>query len=150
MERIDIQSVLAKIQTEIGCACEVYEGIGNDHTICIPPDKLRAVIDVLNDHFDCYHLSGITAQQRADQTDQIEVIYNFWKGVGISLLMKLPVKSPELQSIISFLPGADFYEREVAEMFGVAFTGRTETPPLLLPDDWDQGPPFIRNEVNDG
>jgi NADH:ubiquinone oxidoreductase subunit C len=34
-------------------------------------------------------------------------------------------------------------------MFGIRFSGREDTPPLLLPDDWDGGPPFIRKEKQD-
>lgn len=149
METINLETIIAQIEAQIGCTCEIYHGVGNDDTIRIPADQLHPVIGVLMDHFGIYHLSAITAQQREDQPGEIEVMYQFWKGTGISLLMTLPVKSPHLRSIISVIPGADFYEREVAEMFGVKFAGREETPPLLLPDDWDQGPPFIRNEVDD-
>jgi Ni,Fe-hydrogenase III component G len=28
-------------------------------------------------------------------------------------------------------------------MFGISFVGRIETRPLLLPDDWDLGPPML-------
>jgi len=148
MDRIDIETILNKIQLQTGCVCETYAHIENDDTIRIPADQLQAVIGVLMGDFDYYHLSAITAQQREDQTDELEVMYHFWKDTGLSLIMTLPAKLPQLTSIISIIPGADFYEREVAEMFGVTFTGRAETPPLLLPDDWDQGPPFIRDEVN--
>ncbi len=34
-------------------------------------------------------------------------------------------------------------------MFGIQFIGREDMPPLLLPDVWDQGPPFIIKEVKD-
>jgi NADH:ubiquinone oxidoreductase subunit C len=148
VDKTKLTAVLDAIKSQANCACETYQGILNDTTIQIPADRLREVMDALVDQFDYFHLSAITAQQREGQTDQIELIYHFWMGTGISLLMTLPAESPQLSSIISFLPGADFYEREVAEMFGVTFTGRKETPPLLLPDNWDQGPPFIRKEAD--
>ncbi len=146
VNEIQIEALLAKITEETGCQPERYTGILNEEAICIPADQLRAAIDVLQTHFDCYHLSTITAQQRDTHPDEIELFFQFWQGKGFSLLIKLPISAPELASIIDLIPGADFYEREVAEMFGVTFTGRTETPRLLLPGDWDQGPPFIRNE----
>jgi NADH:ubiquinone oxidoreductase subunit C len=146
---ITLDALLAVIEGETGCQCEVYPGITNDETIIIPVEQLHAVIGVLREHFDCYHLSGITAQQRESRPGEIELIYHFWQGNGFSLLVRLPLPSPEVQSIISVIPGADFYEREVAEMYGVTFTGRSETPKLLLPEQWDQGPPFLRAEETD-
>lgn len=146
---ITLDALLGVIEAETGCKCKVYPAITNDETIIIPVEQLHAVIGVLRGYFDCYHLSGITAQQRENCPGEIELIYHFWQGNGISLLVRLPLASPEVPSILSLIPGADFYEREVAEMYGVSFTGRLETPKLLLPDEWDQGPPFIRAEEND-
>jgi NADH-quinone oxidoreductase subunit C len=146
---ISLDTVLTKIAAETGCECQLDNKINNEESIHIPVDQLHAVIGVLRDHFDCYHLSTITAQQRESQLDQIELIYHFWQGKGFSLILTLPLDSPQVESIISLIPGADFYEREAAEMYGVTFSGRDKTPPLLLPDDWNQDPPFIQKEVSD-
>ncbi len=40
--------------------------------------------------------------------------------------------SPRIPSLSGRFPGADWHERETAEMFGVEFTGRPATEPLLL------------------
>jgi NADH:ubiquinone oxidoreductase subunit C len=138
------------LERKIGCQCKFYDGILGDQTIILTPDQLRSVIDVIFETFDYCHLSAITVQQRTDHPGEIEVFYNFWGGFGFSLLIMLPVKSAKLPSLISVIPGADFYEREAAEMFGIEFTGRRETPALLLPDEWDQGPPFIGEKEKNG
>lgn len=150
MKKINLEDLCMKINKQTGFNCAVYDGIRGDQTIVINPDQLEPVIDVLLEIFEYCHLSAITVQQRNDQPDEIEVFYNFWGGSGFSLMLKLPVESAKLPSIISTIPGADFYEREAAEMFGIEFTGRTETPPLLLPDEWDLGPPFIAKEEKNG
>jgi NADH-quinone oxidoreductase subunit C len=149
VDEIQIDALLAKIADETGCQLERYSGILNEEAIIIPADQLRAAIGVLQTDFDCFHLSTITAQQRETHPGEIELLYQFWHGQGFALLLRLPIPAPEVTSIIDLIPGADFYEREVAEMFGVTFTGRAETPRLLLPGDWDQGPPFIRSEETD-
>ncbi|MFW5713732.1 MAG: NADH-quinone oxidoreductase subunit C [Brevefilum sp.] len=150
MEPINLDKLLHKIQDFSEETAESSVDIKNDTTFIISPEHILAISKILVNEFDCSHLSGITAQQRDDQKDVIEVLYHFWKGIGFSFMMVLPVENPEIPSIKSLLPGADFYEREVAEMFGISFTGREETPPLLLPDNWSEGPPFIRNEDQDG
>lgn len=150
MATINLEDLCMEIKMRAGFQCEVYEGVLGDHTILIKSDQLKPVIDIILETFDYCHLSAITVQQRHDLPDEIEVFYNFWSGYGFSLMLKLPVKSAKLPSIISTIPGADFYEREAAEMFGIEFTGRRETPPLLLPDEWDQGPPFIGGKEKNG
>lgn len=145
----NLEKMIEKIKAETDCDCVAYPDITNDETILIPADQLHAVIAVLREHFGCYHLSTITAQERESHPGEIELIYHFWQEKGISLMMRLPADAPEVNSIISLIPGADFYEREVAEMYGVTFSGRAETTRLLLPDQWDKGPPFLRSEVSD-
>ena len=155
LKDLNLETLIEKVTAETGCECEAYPNITHDETILIPPEQLQAVIAVLREHFDIYHLSTITAQERESQPGEpepsrlIELIYHFWHGKGISLLVRLPFKAPKIDSITALIPGADFYEREVAEMYGVTFTGRAETPRLLLPDEWDKGPPFIRSEETD-
>jgi NADH-quinone oxidoreductase subunit C len=150
MESIDLQKLFDKVSQIIGDSPEDYTDIKNDVTYVIPSENIFEITKMLMEEFDCNHLSGITAQQREGQEDVVEVLYHFWHGTGFSFMMVLPLDAPELPSVKPILPGADFYEREVAEMFGVKFTGREETPRLLLPDNWSGGPPFIRSEVQDG
>ena len=120
------------------------DSIKNEVVIEIPGEKLQEVVIALLNQLDFYHLTTITVQDRGDDIDQLEVQYNFWKGFGLTLLIRLAKDSAVLSSITDIIPGADFYEREAAEMFGIQFANRTETPPLLLPDDWDSDPPMLK------
>ena len=149
MNKSLVETLCQKIQSQLECTCEYYPDIQNDTTLAIPPDRIADVIKLLEEDMNDIHLSTITAQQRENHPDEIEVMYHFYLKFGFSLLTLIPCKDPQLPSIVPIIPGADFYEREVAEMFGVEFIGRSETPPLLLPEDWDQGPPFLLNEDKD-
>ncbi len=149
MTEINLDHLCNFLSSSLGCACKVFDEIMNDKTLVIDAGSLKAAVVLLECEFDNLHLSAITAQQREPKADEIEVIYHFYVGEGFSLLTSLIGEEHVLPSIVSIIPGADFYEREIAEMFGVTFSGRTQTPPLLLPEDWDQGPPFIRKEDKD-
>ena len=146
MMQPDIQTLYSKITSQVNGACDFYTEIRNDETLVISREHLNDVVQLINDHFSGVHLSTITAQKRKKKDDSVELLYHFYQGFGFSLLVSLPEQEPEVGSIVSIIPGADFYEREVAEMFDVVFSGRTDTRRLLLPDDWDQGPPFMRKE----
>jgi len=107
-KRIDLDLLRTRIEKAIGEDCSFYDGIANDATLCIKAEHLQKVVGVLMTQFNCAHLTAITAQQREDQKEFIELMYHFWKDSGISLLMRLPVKAAQLASITSVIPGADF------------------------------------------
>jgi NADH:ubiquinone oxidoreductase subunit C len=90
-----------------------------------------------------WHLSAITCQQLENE---FVLLYHFWKSGGLSLLISLDEKYLQIDSICSLIPGAEFYEREVSEMFGIEFLGLPNPTPLLLPDDWEGGYPMRKKE----
>jgi NADH-quinone oxidoreductase subunit C len=55
-------------------------------------------------------------------------------GTGNEAIVRtsLPADAPGIASLAEKFPGADWHERETAEMFGLQFDGRTSTLPLLL------------------
>ena len=91
---------------------------------------------------DIWHLSTITCQQIEEE---IILLYHFWEKKGLTLRLSLDSQFPKVDSLTALIPGAEFYEREVHEMFGVEFIGLQNTAPLLLPDDWEGGYPLREN-----
>lgn len=142
-ESNQIQKIFSSLQSEINEPCPRVNVIQNEETIEIPKGHLHKAVEHLIDHYQPMHLSTMTADIPNEDRAQIHLMYHFWKAKGFTLLIKLEGNKPELETIIDLIPGADFYEREAAEMYGIRFSNRDETPPLLLPDDWDQKPPMI-------
>lgn len=45
-------------------------------------------------------------------------------------------REESLPSVVSIWPGADWYERELYDLFGVTFTDHPDLKRILMPDDW--------------
>ncbi len=59
---------------------------------------------------------------------------------------------PRIASLVEVYPGANWHEREAAEMFGIIFEGHPEPGPLYLPEDFAGHPlrksfPLLSREV---
>lgn len=78
-----------------------------------------------------------------DYEDRFEVIYHIRsleKNHHFVVKTSVPYDEPHLPSLISVWPGADWYEREGHDLFGVVFEGHPNLAPLLLYEGFDGYP----------
>src|ERR1041385_8228580 len=71
------------------------------------------------------------------------VVYNLFsmtKRHKITIKVEVPVDKPEVPSVVSVWPSANWPEREAYDMFGIVFTGHPDLRRILLPDDWEGYP----------
>lgn len=88
-----------------------------------------------------------------DTRPGIEILYHMaFDKYGVVITVRVLVKKPDLlmPTFTDFLPGAEWIEREVNEMFGVKFIGHPRLERLLLADDWPEGRYPLRKEEFNG
>ena len=110
----------------------------NETLIEIPAKHLCQAVEILQRE-DIWHLSTITCRQ---EQKTLILLYHFWDKSGLTLHTSIPISNPQIDSLCPLIPGAEFYEREIREMFGVEFVGLANPAALLLPDDWQDGYPM--------
>ena len=58
----------------------------------------------------------------------------------IRLCVSLDDDDPTVESMTSVWPGANYYEREVFDLFGIRFEGHPNLRRIMLPDEWEGYP----------
>jgi len=79
----------------------------------------------------------------------IEILYHMaFDKDDLFVTVKTLAPKPDLQieSIATFLPGAEWIEREIHELLGVEFIGHPKMEKLLTSDDWPEGRYPLRKE----
>jgi NADH-quinone oxidoreductase subunit C len=88
-------------------------------------------------------LSGITCVDWYPMDPRFEAVYLFHSirhNVRVRLKCLLPAEAPEIDSIVSTYRAADWYEREVFDLFGVRFRNHPDLRRILMPNDWEGHP----------
>jgi NADH-quinone oxidoreductase subunit C len=104
----------------------------NDLTVVdyMEPDTVKAARFPWEPHLEVvYHLSSYETGGRV----VLKVCLPRWKDDVVGEL-------PELPSVASVWPIADWHEREAYDLLGVRFTGHPHLVRMLMPDDWPGHP----------
>jgi NADH-quinone oxidoreductase subunit C len=109
----------------------------------INPEDLLQVATALRDdaglRFDYLcSLGGV------DTTEHFEVVYSIASTINkirLDFKLSLPYENAEVESVQRVWPAANWYEREMWELYG----NHDNLTRFLLPDDWDQGHPLRKD-----
>lgn len=117
-------------------------------TIWIQASGLTALLKYLKDEIGLpfrmlYDLTAIDERRRLKRTLQPEsdftIVYHLTSfGRNDDIRIKVPLKGeyPSIVSITGIWPSADWYEREIFDMFGIIFTGHPRLQRILMPKSW--------------
>jgi NADH-quinone oxidoreductase subunit C len=115
-----------------------------DLTIAIQADKIVDVVRFLRDDPGCRFVSfvDVTAVDYPGREKRFDVVYHLMSPT-LNARVRLKAEASEttqVPSIITVFPGADWFEREAYDLYGVIFVGHPDMRRLLTDYGFDGHP----------
>lgn len=121
---------------------ETREALG-ERTLIAYPDRIADLCGYLRHAGKFNRLSGITAVDWHPVEPRFEVVYHLHSielNQRVRLKCRLSGVNPVIDSVTSVWRGANWFEREVFDMFGIGFRNHPNLVRILMPTDWDGYP----------
>ena len=118
----------------------VYRG---QTSLEIVPAQIVEVCLFLRDQQHFNRLSGVTAVDWYPTEPRFEIVYllhSIERNERLRLKCRLPSGHAEIDSVTGVWPGANWYEREVFDLFGVVFLNHPDLRRIMMPEGWDGHP----------
>ena len=114
-----------------------YAVSGYHLEVAARPDQMPAVSQAMLEQ-GCF-LESLTA---VDLRESFTLVYHFANFAELcrTVVHATLAKGAQAPTISQVYPGADWYEREVYDLFGIKFAGHPNLKRILLPDDADFHP----------
>ena len=109
-------------------------------------DVFRALHDEEEYRYD--FIADITSVDYPMDPDRFEVVYILYsipRRHRIIVKIRVPESQAVVDSVVSIWRGAEFMEREVYDMMGIQFRGHPDLRRILMPDDYDEGYPLMKD-----
>jgi NADH dehydrogenase I D subunit len=84
-----------------------------------------------------------STRQQPDNLPDFTLVYHllsYEEARRVRLKVDLHGREPEAETITDLWPAANWYEREVFDMFGIRFRGHPDLRRILMPHDWEGHP----------
>ena len=122
------------------------QGAGSDRnelTVYIDRAYIREACALLKSKAGLNFFSDLTCVDWHPSEPRFEVVYHLLshgRKERVSLKVKLMGDDASLETITGLWPAADFFEREIYDLFGVRFLGHPNLRRILMPEDWEGHP----------
>jgi NADH-quinone oxidoreductase subunit C len=145
LDQLKNHPALARLLAWNSAAVQEVKFDRDEITIYVERGAIREACALLRDDPSCpfNFLSDVTCVDWYPNEPRFDVIYHVLsipKKERVRLKVRLDGASPAVESVTSVWPGANYFEREVYDLFGVRFTGHPYLRRILMPEDWEGYP----------
>jgi NADH-quinone oxidoreductase subunit C len=121
-------------------------------TIYVARESIRSAIEFLKSQGITDFLSDVTCADYYPREPRFEMAYHLLSikhKDRVRLKVQLSGDDPVLESVTPVWASANFFERELFDLFGVRFLGHPYLRRIMMPEDW-QGHPLRKDYPVEG
>jgi NADH-quinone oxidoreductase subunit C len=147
LEQVEPEAFSQRVATKLGDAASE---VGLSHGQVWGKTTRERVVDAArilkeDPELDCDFFNFLSAVDWEEEGIEILVVLYSTKHRNIvGLKVRLGSDGPSMPTLTGLFGGANWHERECAEMFGVTFEGHPNPKNLYLPDDFE-GHPLLKS-----
>lgn len=128
-------AVEEKVPEAAPCERMEFSKVGINLKLSVEPTRVVEAAQLMNDHgFAIDMITGIDWPEDS----QLELVYDYFHFetcARVAVHTRIPRDKAKIDSLTAVYPGANWYERETAEFYGIDFLNHPNLIHLLLPDD---------------
>jgi len=112
-------------------------------TLEIAPANIASVCGFLKHDQGFVRLSSLTAVDWYPAEPRFEVLYHLHSIAPlrrVRLKCRLASEDPAIESVTGVWRGANWYEREVFDLFGIRFLNHPDLRRIMMPETWEGHP----------
>ncbi len=112
-------------------------------TLWIEPDRIVEVCSYLKAERQFNRLAAVTGLDWYPVEPRFEVVYllhSLATNERLRLKCRLHGDAAEIESVCGIWSAANWYEREVFDLFGVRFRNHPDLRRIMMPEDWEGHP----------
>jgi NADH-quinone oxidoreductase subunit C len=145
-DEVQLKPQLVQAATALVERLGVTQSVFRDQlSLIVAPDKIIAAAKVLRDEFGFQFLADESAVDYWPQEEpRFHVIYvlRTMQLPYLLLTLRVPLNGsrPHLETLEKVFPNANWFEREIWDLFGIYFDGHSDMRRILMPYDWEGHP----------
>jgi NADH-quinone oxidoreductase subunit C len=145
LEELKAHPAIARLRGWNSAVIEQAKFDRDEMSISVERSSIREACALLRDDPACpfNFLSDVTCVDWYPSEPRFEVIYHLLsipQKERVRLKVRLSGDAPAVKSVTSIWPAANFFEREVYDLFGIRFTGHPYLRRIQMPENWEGHP----------
>jgi NADH-quinone oxidoreductase subunit C len=139
------ETAVARLRQGLGDAVLQELRSAGQTAVLVEPERIPDAARLLRDDpvLRVERLAALTAVDQWPEEPRFRVVYQLHSlihGAYLGLRAPLPGARPEIPTLEGVFPCANWFEREVFDMFGIRFVGHSDLRRILMPADWEGHP----------
>jgi NADH-quinone oxidoreductase subunit C len=143
---MDSDALIAALQQAVpGAQVEAASSIDLQTTVFVSREDVPAVARALRDTPDLAYallveLTSVDYWPREPRYEVVYILVSLAHRARLRMKVRLSGEDAHLATVSDVWPAANWLEREVWDLMGIAFDGHPDPRRLLMPEDWEGHP----------